>query len=88
MNVTILGKRWTLTHEPLDGRAGHGFCEPPDKPRKRIVINSKLKGEQLLDAEIHELLHAADWYKDEEWVWDVGRDIARVLWKLGYRREK
>lgn len=88
MLVTILGKRWNLVHEPLDGRANHGYCERPDTRRKKIVVNSKLKDEALLAVEIHEMLHAADWYRDEEWVEAVGSDIAKVLWRLGYRREE
>lgn len=88
MLVTILGKRWNLVYEPLDGRTNDGFCERPDTPRKRMVVNSRLKGEKRLATEIHEMLHAADWHKDEEWVTAAGDDIAKILWKLGYRREE
>jgi hypothetical protein len=34
---------------------------------------------------IHELLHAAHWDLDELAVEETAEDLARVLWKLGYR---
>lgn len=88
MHITILGKRWELKF--LDGRKmpdALGACEPPDSPRKEIRVRKNLAGVQALDVLIHETLHAADWTKDEEWVEQVATDIAKMLWKLGYRRK-
>lgn len=35
---------------------------------------------------IHEALHASYWDLDEEAINEAGRDIARMLYRLGYRR--
>lgn len=89
MQITILGKRWELKF--LDGRKmpdALGACEPPDSPRKEIRVRKNLQGVEMLDTLIHEMLHSADWTKDEhDWIQPVAEDIARTLWKLGYRRK-
>lgn len=40
----------------------------------------------MLDTLIHEAMHAARPEIDEEAVATASRDIARLLWNLGYRR--
>ena len=49
-----------------------------------VSIRPGLPRSRELEIIIHELLHAADWYKDEEWVEDAGNDIAKILVALGY----
>lgn len=84
MRIKILGKCWELVFKPL--RSDDGYCDPPELPRKQIQINERLRGERRLEVLIHEMLHAADWHKDEDaWIVPVAHDIARVLWKVGYR---
>lgn len=90
MQITILGKRWKL--KLVDGRkmpTSLGECEPPDSPRKEIRVRKNLRGLEMLDTCIHEMLHAADWTKDEDdWIAPVATDIAKALWKLGFRRSE
>lgn len=92
MLIKLLGKRWRLKFEPIgrhrtdDGRRLDGWCDPPTQTRKAIYIDSRLNGERELDVLIHEMLHACDWAKDEEYIAEQASDMARVLWKLGYRR--
>lgn len=62
----------------------HGDCDSPDTPNKEIRIQAGLKGRLKLEALLHEMLHAADWSKDEEWIHYTAADIARELTKLGY----
>jgi hypothetical protein len=62
------------------------MCEAPGTPDKHIYIRSTLKDEQLLEVLLHELLHAAGWHIDEEFVEKFATDAAAVLWQLGYRR--
>ncbi len=88
MTITILGKRWNLVYKPVAGDVDGGYCDPPTRPKKQIVVDSRLVGVEKLRVELHEMLHAADWYKDEEWVDETSADIAGVLWKLGYRTEE
>jgi hypothetical protein len=83
MQLTILGKRWLLSFTQLP-KGKDGDCDSPDTPRKEIRIHHKLKGRARLEAIVHEMLHAADWTKDEEWIHYTAADIARELTKLGY----
>lgn len=82
--VTIGGKRFAFKRVRLHTIAGD--CTDPDEPHRMIRVDSKLKGEAELDTILHELLHAADWSKDEDWIGDRATEIARVLWRLGYRK--
>ena len=85
MRVTILNKYWKLKFTRI---RHHGECQHPDKPNKQITINSQLRGERLLDCLLHELLHASahDLFS-EQWVEDTAHDLAKILWRLEYRRE-
>lgn len=83
MKIKIL-KRWWILEFVKPFRL-KGECQAPTTPRKTIKVRASLKGELRLDTLIHEMLHAADWSKDEEWVNETATDIARNLWRLGYR---
>lgn len=91
MRITLNGKRWTLKFVPYLGRGRKtkyvrlGDCDHPETPSKTIRIRSDLRGEELADTLLHELIHALDPSKDEEWVERAATDIARVLWRLGFR---
>lgn len=84
MLVTILKKRWRLRFVRISDDK-HGDIDSPTTPNKEIRIQSNLDSRARLEALIHEMLHAADWSKDEEWVHYTAADIARELTKLGYR---
>ena len=87
--VNVVGKRWGFRFVPApdkDDKECRGYCESPDKKNKEIVIKENLPPKEELDTILHELLHAADWSKDEEWVEQVGTDIAKILWRLGWRK--
>lgn len=85
--VTILGKRYRLIFDHRLARADDGDCDDPREPGKTIRIRKKLSPIRELEITLHETLHAADWHKDEAWVEQVAHDVARILWRLGYRRE-
>jgi hypothetical protein len=84
MRVKVGNKYWNLLFTELDEETG-GECDSPDTNGKQIRIATDLKKQDELEVIIHELLHAADWSKDEEWVEVIADDIARILWKLGWR---
>ena len=84
MIVRLVGKRWRLQFVPR--LADDGRCDPPDRPHKTISIARRLRGERQLDVLLHELLHACNWQLDEEHITQTATDIARVLWRLGYRK--
>jgi hypothetical protein len=86
VTITILGRRWNLRF----GNAGKGHvgrCDPPDKPKKEIVVSPRVKGQLRLDTIIHECTHAAGWHIDEPFVEQFATDLARTLWRLGYREQ-
>lgn len=80
--------RFTIRGEPVNWRYtrlrgsadGYAKFEP-----RRVLINQQLAGRQRLEVEIHEALHQAFYDLDESVVLEVGKDISRILWKLGYR---
>jgi hypothetical protein len=78
VRVRILGKYWNLRRVPNLG-SNKGICQHPDSAAKEIHIQSGLRGEQLLETVIHEVLHAANWHLDEEFVTDFARDVTKIL---------
>lgn len=86
MRIKVGNKYWNLIFTELDEETG-GECDSPDTNGKEIRIATDLTKQDELEIIIHELLHAADWSKDEEWVEVIADDIARTLWKLGWKNE-
>jgi hypothetical protein len=85
MRVYIRGKSWDLQFVPrlkLDGLAVDGTCDPPGTPNKRIRIRKGLKGRDLIETIIHEVLHAGCWDLDEMAVREMSADAARILERL------
>ena len=81
---TFRGKRWRFLWETVRGNAV-GYAE---RPGQTIQIDPRYCGRELLETIIHESLHACLWDLDEEAVTMTARDIARLLWRLGYRTEE
>ena len=79
-----LNKRWWRLRFVAKLNAA-GECDSPDTKKKEIRIRESLKGEDRLDTIIHEALHACLWELDDDFVDTIASDIARVLWRLGYR---
>lgn len=87
MHVTILGRRYEFVWcRRKDIKRSHGECDHPTTPRKQIRIATDQSEFDVLDTILHEAAHAADFTKNEEWVLQFGTDVARLLWRLGYRR--
>lgn len=91
MYVTLLGKRYRMVLGPLgrhkvNGEQIWGACSGPDDKGKCIWVDSRLKGEHELEILLHEMMHACDWQKDEEFIAKQARDIARALTRLGFRK--
>lgn len=86
MNVKVGGKVWGFHRKRMRGQYD-GLCDPPDKPGKTITVDARLKDEEELEVIVHELMHALDWHKSEEAVDGGAKDFARVLWRMGYRKQ-
>lgn len=83
MRCRIRGKYYRLKFAKLE-RPLLGLC---DWDKKTITICNQLGGELELDTIIHELLHAAQPDQNEDAIDQTSTDIARVLVRLGYRRD-
>ena len=64
-----------------------GETDAPNQPKPEIRIRKHLRGLMLLDTLIHEGLHATLWDLDDDAVHATASDIARLLWRLGYRKQ-
>jgi len=84
MQVTLCGKRWTLRRVVLHNNLGE--CDGPHIRNKEIRVDRRLKNQDELEVFVHEAMHAIDWKLDEEHVGKASADLARMLWKLGYRK--
>jgi hypothetical protein len=84
-SLTINGKRWRLTRRPRKDSAGH--CCPPDQRAKTMYIPTNGKTQDALRIIIHEIIHAGVFVLDEETVDTLASDVARVLWKLKWRKQ-
>lgn len=63
-----------------------GQCDRPDVKNPQIRLAPGLRCRERLEIILHEALHAAYWDLDEEAISAGARDIASLLWKMGYRR--
>ena len=88
MHVSILGRRFEFKFVPFLGKNVHGKCEDPKCANPIIRIKQGLSEEETLDAILHEIGHASDWHKTEEWINDFATDTAKILIRLGYRKTK
>lgn len=87
MFVTLMGRRYRLQFCRLGRQQARGTCDPPSIRGKQIRIDERLADEEQLEVILHELLHACDWRADEDHITEQAEDMARVLWRLGYRRQ-
>ena len=86
MRVTILEKVWRLSFvKKLRTTTMEGECDGPHVKGKTIRISERLRGRKFLETILHEMLHAADWHKDEYWVQEVAKDLSRVLMRQEIR---
>lgn len=88
---TICGKRYKIVWVPpskLCGGTADGTCDHPTTKGKKIQIATKLSDKDTLETVIHEIYHASDPNLSEEAVNEMARDMASLLWRLGYRRQK
>ena len=78
--ATFNGRVYHIILGELDGNA--------DTDSKYWLIAERdLDTKVGLETVIHEALHACNWHASEEKVDVTARDVARFLWRLGYRRK-
>lgn len=77
-------ERWLVRFTKLEGGA-YGYTYQQKSKRPRILIHDGLRGRHRLTIIVHELIHALFPTASEEHVEQVGKDVSKVLWALGYR---
>jgi hypothetical protein len=87
-HFTISGDKWLLRFTKLRGSAA-GWAYLPDPKNKqlekKILVDSRLKGRARLETIVHEVMHVLQPTASEEHITLSARDMARILWALGYR---
>lgn len=63
-----------------------GDCSGPYHESPEIRIDDQLKPRKELEIVIHEMLHCVFWDLDEKVIATVSRDMAKVLWHVGFRK--
>ena len=76
--ATFNGRQYRITVDDLDGN-----CDTDNY--FWLIVERDLSKRVGLETAIHEALHACNWHAKEELVEVTARDIARFLWRLGYR---
>ena len=82
----LRGKRYKIIKTLNLPRESWGICTDPSFTKREIKIHKKLKGAKEFEILIHEMLHACFWDIDENVIKEAGKDIAKALWKMGYRK--
>ena len=82
MRCRLRGKYWRIEREKLP-RKLDGLCNADER---KITVQPYLSGERELDVLIHEMLHACYWDLAEESITETASDLARVLFRLGYKK--
>lgn len=87
LRVRLRGHEWSVVYrdEMPEAERNYWGVAHEGKIAKRIRIDASLHGKDRLDTEIHEALHAEYPDLDEEAIARGATDIARLLWRIGYR---
>jgi len=76
--ATFNGRKYKIILDALDGN-----CDTDDY--YWLIIERDLSTRIGLETVIHEALHACDWRAKENKVEITAKEIARFLWRLGFR---
>lgn len=78
VRVKVLGRYWGMIFGGT-GPNEDGRCDAPEIPNRRICLRKSLRGDDLLETVIHEVVHAAAFHVDEEYVTEFAADLTRIL---------
>jgi hypothetical protein len=84
MRFRLRGRYWKIVRGKLDSQLD-GLC---DASNRTITVRPSLCGERELEVMIHEMLHACHWDLGDEAITETSEDLARVLFRLGYRKSE
>ncbi len=81
---TFRGKVFDVSFEG----STEGYCVAAHQKRGEVVLCEERPPKQFLETAIHEAMHALNWSIGEPIIEERARELARWLWRLGYRREE
>src|SRR5687768_6194205 len=65
-----------------------GLCDDPSRENPEIWIDRDLKGLEDLEVRLHEIFHANLPQRSEKFINQMGLDVSKALWDMGYRKVK
>ena len=80
------GHRYRLVPYHAKKAKTHGDCDAPRCLDKQMRIPTRGTTRKELTVIIHEALHACMWDLSEEAVDETSQDIARLIWRLNWRK--
>ena len=99
--ATFAGRRYQILwaipaktkakHQEKSELALFGVCDHPERKRKAICYDLSTKDSdspETLETLLHEAFHASFWNIREETIEHAASDIAKFLFRLGYRPTK
>ena len=78
-------QKWRIVRTTKLGQNNEGECH---YDTKTLLVRSTLRGEELLEVVIHELLHARFPDFGEETVLEFGQEMAGIIYALGFATEE
>jgi hypothetical protein len=85
VRVKLGGKWWRFVAS--GNLKDFGRMDDPGVARGRVIrVATWQSEEELLDTILHELIHCCRPELEENTVTEMAREMARVMWRLGYRR--
>ena len=89
MECILGGKRYRVEYRVksrMPAFLGHCTESLGENDPGLIRIRKGLDEKTELDTLIHEALHASDWSKSEEWIEETAKEVANLLWGMGWRK--
>jgi len=80
---TFCGRKYHISVGAMDG-----ITDQEDDDQSWLFILRSLNTKAGMETAVHEALHACNWKATEDDVALTSKDIARFLWRLGYRKEE
>jgi hypothetical protein len=80
----FMGNKYRVFETPSKPKNILGVCEPPTAKNRKMEIPIGY-GPNILNVQIHEGIHACAFILDEPTVDRMSSDIARLLWRIGWR---
>ena len=78
-------QKWRIKRTNKLGQNHEGECH---YATRTLLVRATLRGEELLEVVIHELLHARFPDLCEETVLEVGQEMAAIIYALGFATEE